>query len=312
MFNALLGYNSKYKKNTELFKEQLHGIHTNMQKRGIYNPSLGKAITSIIDVLDIFPCPKVKDTKSQQAVDEYISSLIQKLNVSAQQKNFAKAVLQARMINDLVNDSRSNGRFARSIDDLKAAEILNDCLGELNQVGEEKENINIRMKEILRECKRLQEMGLAPQITPLKNEYMQLESKLGAIGRKENELSKTYQYNCEAIANTEDRDFYKNLGAGNFMAMRPENLGKVLNEISSNIEINNSRVESGMDLLGEFKSNYNANAGQLSSSSSFEANFEQMMAGDTMNNINSANFVPGQSQEAQVDDFESKFKNFNG
>ena len=154
-------------------------------------------------------------------------------------------------------------------------------------------------------------MGAAHEIAPLKNEYMMLESKEKTIARKENELSNTYQYNCDALANAADRDFYKNLGAGNFVAMSPKEVGKLVTEISTAIEKNNTQVTAGMDILSDFDKEYKANAGNVSSSSSFESDFETMMAGDAMNGVNGATYTPKETS-ANTDAFDQAFKNFQG
>ena len=309
---GLFGYNaSDYNKNTEIFKQQLQNIYSNLSRRGINSVEVGNALVSIIQVLDWFSYPKGKNSKEQKAVDDYIVTLINKIEVSAQQKNGAKLVLQAKMLNEIVNDSRSLGRLSRSPEDLNATEILNDCLGELNQVGEEKENIKRKKIEILQECKRLDAMGAGNKIAPLKNEYMQLESKEKTLARKENELSKTYQYNCDALANAADRDFYKNLGAGNFIAVSPQNVGKLVNEISTAIEKNNAAVSTGMDILNDFDKDYKASAGSLSSTSSFESDFAQLMSDDAMKNVDGSSYTPGESSSS-VDAFDAAFKNFNG
>ena len=310
---GLFGYNEKdYNRNTEIFKVQLQGVYDNLLKRGVDNFEVGNAIVAIINTLDWFEFPKGQDGKKQKSVDEYIASLITKISVSAQQRNTAKLVLQAKMLSEMILDGRSLGSLPRSPEDLKAHEILNDCLGELNQIGEEKEKLKQRKTDILKECKRLDSVGASHQIAPLKNEYMMLESKEKTIARKENELSKTYQYNCDALANADDREFYRDLGQGNFIAMSPQNVGKMVKEISVAIEKNNQAVKAGIDILDEFDKDYKASAGSNSSHSSFEADFENMKAGDTMNDVNGASYNPGASSDTSSDAFDQAFKNFQG
>lgn len=311
---GLFGYNAKdYNKNSEIFKGELQQIYQNLAMRGINEPEVGNALTSIINMFDWFssyPSSRDADSKQQKAIDEYIAKIISDIRTSAQQRNSAKLVLQAKMLNELICDARSNGRLHRSMEDLKAREVLNACLGELNQVGVQKEEFKRRKQAILAEAKRLEALGAPEKIVPLKNEYMQIESKEKTLARKENELSKTYQYNCDALANAEDRGFYKELGAGNFVAMSPQQVGKLVQEIGGAIEKNNEAVTSGMDILKDFEDSYMSSAGSISSSSSFESDFESSKLGDTMNSVNGATYTPGVTTENSSSSFDQAFKNF--
>ena len=71
---AIFGFNEKaYNKNTEIFKQRLNDIYTNLATRGINSYEIGNAITSVISVLDWHGFPKGKDTRTQKMVDDYIS-----------------------------------------------------------------------------------------------------------------------------------------------------------------------------------------------------------------------------------------------
>ena len=305
---GLFGYNERtYDKNTGLYKQRLNSLYDNLTKRNLNTFEVGNAITSVISVLDWYEFPSGQDPRNQKMVDDYLSELIGKIEMSAQQQNTAKLVLQLKMLNELIGNSRSYGKLSRTPADLHAQEILNDCLGELNQVGYQKEQIRVEKERILDECELLDKMGEKHKIPPLKNQYMQLESKEKTLARKENELSKTYQYNCDALANAEDRDFYAKLGAGGFVAVSPKEVGKLVQEISTAIDKNNAAVMTGMDILNDFDKDYKANAGSLSSNSDFESALENRKAKGAMNNINGANYTP--QETAGVDSFEEALRN---
>jgi len=309
----LFGYSEKtYNKNSENFKSQLQNIYNTLNMRGIYDVGVGNAITNVMNQFDMIDFPSGKNRKEQKAVDDYIGRLIGKLQVSAQQKNVAKFVIEAKMLSDIIIDSRSCGKLLRTEKELQSIEILNDCLGELNQAGVEKENIKNRKNEILKECKRLDSLGANTKIIPLKNEYIQLEQREKAIEMKENELAKTYEYNCKALAKAEDRQFYNNLGKGNFVAMNPQAVGKLINEIDNAIEKNNEAVNTGNTLIDEFDSKYAMGAGMTSSTSSFDAAFEHAKAEDAMNDIGNAKYSPSEHSNTQSSSFDAAFKNFQG
>ena len=307
---ALFGYNKNdYDKNTQIFINRLGAIRQNLISRGASNAEVGRAISSMESALGRFEYSKDGDSKQKKLVDAYISQLLDKLQNTAQQKNTAKLVLQLNTLSDVVVDCRSLGKLDRSPEDLKAREILDECLGELNQVGVDKAEIAKRKQDILEECKKLDAMGRATEIAPLKNEYIRLESREKAIARKENELNKTYKYNCDALANVEDAGFYNELGKGNFIAIGPQQLEKTITKITQSIEINNNKLDQGNDVLKNFESNYNANyAGSDVATSSFDAAFEQAKAQDAMNDVNNSSFTnPAQSSSLSDDDFKKLF-----
>ena len=307
---ALLGYNEKdYNKNTRIFTDKLENIRSNLRSRGMSNPAVSSAISSMVNVLGHFQYSH-GDSKQQKAVDAYISHLLGNIEITAQQKNYAKLVLQLNTLNDVVADCRSLGKFDRSADGLKYREILDECLGELNQVGVQKANMAQRKRDILEECKRLDAMGASSQIAPLKNEYIQIESREKAIARKENELNKTYKYNCDALATIEDAGFYEELGKGNFIAVGPQELEKTINKITQSIEINNSKLNQGTEALQNFDNLYkNEYAGTDSATSSFDAAFEQAKMQDAMNDVNNSNFTASSHGE-QTSSFDAEFKKF--
>lgn len=310
---GLFGYSEKdYNKNTQIFTDKLEDIRANLRSRGMSNPAVSSAISSMVKVLGYFSYPKDGDAKSKKEIDTYIGRLLENIQNTAQQKNYAKLVLQINTLNDVVSDCRSIGKFDRSAEDLKSREILDECLGELNQVGVDKAEIAQRKKEILEECKRLDAMGASTQIAPLKNEYIRLESREKAIARKENELNKTYKYNCDALANVEDAGFYNELGKGNFIAIGPQQLEKTITKITQSIEINNNRLDQGNEVLNNFENLYKENyAGSESATSSFDAAFEQIKAQDAMNDVNNSSFSAS-SSEAQSSSFDDEFKKLLG
>ena len=305
---ALFGYNEKdYNKNTQIFTDKLEAIRQNLRSRGVSSPAVSSAISSMVNALGHFEYTKDGDSKQKKEVDAYIASLLDKLTSTAQQKNTAKLVLQLNTLNDVVTDCRSMGKFDRSPEDLKSREILDECLGELNQVGVDKAEIAQRKQAILEECKQLDAMGRTTEIAPLKNEYIRLESREKAIARKENELNKTYKYNCDALANVEDAGFYNELGKGNFIAVGPQQLEKTINKITQSIEINNSKLDQGNDILNNFDNLYKENyAGADVATSSFDAAFAQAKAQDAMNDVSNSPFTA--SAPEQSSSFDDEFK----
>lgn len=312
---GLFGYNEKtYNKNSIIFKDQLQRIYENLDLRGVKDPETKVALASVITMLDFHAFRMIIDAKPKQlqAVDDYIPKLIAQMNVSAQQRNTAKLVLQINMLNDLINDGRACGSLPCSLEDLQAKEKLNDNLGELNQTGTQIALLEQRKEELLKERARLEAIGANEQISKLRNEYMQIEANQGALKRKENELAKTYEYNCKALANQKDLDFYRSLAAGNFLAVNPQNLHKTLQEISKAITINNERVQNGLTEIKDFEAEYGAGAGDVSSSSGFDEDYGNMKAKEAMSAVNDATYTPGAASREELDGFDRDFKKFQG
>ena len=152
---GLFGYNEKnFAKNTEVFKNRLDSLVSNIYAMGVNAKDLGKTITNIIITLENMK--SAKGGKDAEAVDAYITKIIDEMEVDARQCNSASIVERARNLYDEINQSRRFGKSAFTNDERQAYNTRATAMGEIK-------NSLVRLGEIEKEKERLLNAGAKTQ-----------------------------------------------------------------------------------------------------------------------------------------------------
>lgn len=305
----IFGYNEKeYKKNTELFKARITNLYSNLTMRGIKTVQAGNMLTSLIGVLDSFDYTKGSDGKVMRSIDQRIATIISRMEADAASKNVPKLILHAKILCDVISDSRSGGIEAKGDDYYENEEKMADCLGEIKNLNARKAEIAREKSRIMLERKRLEAIGATEEIADLRIEYNDLDAEDKTHDMTIHSLREEYNTNRQILLRKKQSTIFDDLASDKYSVMNEKDVDKMLDKMAENVEKHNEKLASKKKRLNDFEKEYASTIGSQTSSSAFDSDYEAEKAREAEEKVNGANFGAATQKSA----FDADFEKMNG
>ena len=287
---GLFGYNEKdYAKNSAIFRDRLNNIVECMGSMRVNVSGLGKTITNIQFTLE--GLKKAHKGKEAEAVDAYISKLIDEMEADARQGNSASIVERARNLYDEINQSRRWGKSAFSDEQRQAYNTRATAMGEIK-------NSLVRLGEIEKEKESLLDAGAktnsAAERQELSLRYNMLSIEEKSLNQQKEAWTSRANSAAEVINARNTACSIKKLSAtqvGNLRAFEKE-MDAAAQELTRQIEIDQGFGEASKGLDSAFKDAFK----NSSSDTSFENLVDERKQQNIMNEMGDAPVANNQAE----------------